>query len=223
MANRPQSLRSLGEIRKVDSAFSSAIRRPRQRMAQHRQYNQSRSPTRCGRKRGAANQGIGRSRGGLSTKVHLVVDALGLQVRLGCRSLSETLDDPRDAVTNRTDEALRENAAGSPAGDPELVSSAKFVRCRRHRGIQQQSSNYDAKSLRLSQLRSRIDRAVSRARKPAGARLAHPQILLKRLIPPPNEPTCGAMPRGKGLYVDTEHITVEAANLIVERLAPFLK
>ena len=47
-------------------------------MAQHRQHDQPRSPARRGRKGGAAEQGIGRSRGGLSTKVHLVVDALGL-------------------------------------------------------------------------------------------------------------------------------------------------
>jgi transposase len=47
-------------------------------MAQPRQHHQPRTPTRGGRQRGAAAHGIGRSRGGLSTKVHLVVDALGL-------------------------------------------------------------------------------------------------------------------------------------------------
>lgn len=47
-------------------------------MALHRQHNQPRSPALGGRKRGASVQGIGRSRGGLSTKVHLVVDAFGL-------------------------------------------------------------------------------------------------------------------------------------------------
>lgn len=47
-------------------------------MAQHRQHDQPRSPTLRGSKRGGAQQGIGRSRGGLSTKVHLIVDALGL-------------------------------------------------------------------------------------------------------------------------------------------------
>ena len=47
-------------------------------MALHRQHHQPR-PSACGwRKRGAAQHGIGRSRGGLSTKVHLIVDALGL-------------------------------------------------------------------------------------------------------------------------------------------------
>ena len=47
-------------------------------MAQPRQHHQPRSPARGGWKRGAQLQAIGRSRGGLSTKVHLVVDALGL-------------------------------------------------------------------------------------------------------------------------------------------------
>ena len=47
-------------------------------MAQHRQHDQPRSPTLGRRERGGAQQGIGRSRGGLSTKVHLIVDAFGL-------------------------------------------------------------------------------------------------------------------------------------------------
>lgn len=47
-------------------------------MAQHRQYDQPGSSALGRRKRGAAEEGIGRSRGGLSTKVHLIVDALGL-------------------------------------------------------------------------------------------------------------------------------------------------
>ena len=47
-------------------------------MAQHRQHDQPCSPALRWRERGAAQHGIGRSRGGLSTKVHLIVDALGL-------------------------------------------------------------------------------------------------------------------------------------------------
>lgn len=53
-------------------------RRPRQRVAKHRQHHQPSAPARCRRKRGAQAHAIGRSRGGLTTKVHLVVDALGL-------------------------------------------------------------------------------------------------------------------------------------------------
>lgn len=47
-------------------------------MAELGQHDQSCPPARCWWKRGAASNGIGRSRGGPTTKVHLVVDALGL-------------------------------------------------------------------------------------------------------------------------------------------------
>ncbi len=47
-------------------------------MAEHRQHDQPSPPARRGWKRGPAVHGIGRSRGGATTKVHLVVDALGL-------------------------------------------------------------------------------------------------------------------------------------------------
>ena len=47
-------------------------------MAKHRQHNESRAPARRWWKGGPAVHGIGRSRGGATTKVHLVVDALGL-------------------------------------------------------------------------------------------------------------------------------------------------
>ena len=49
-------------------------------MALDRQHDQPRAPALSGRKRGAPQQAIGRSRGGPSTKVHLIVDALGLPV-----------------------------------------------------------------------------------------------------------------------------------------------
>lgn len=49
-------------------------------MGMHRQHYQPGAPARCWWKRGAQANGIGRSRGGLSTKVHLLVDALGLPV-----------------------------------------------------------------------------------------------------------------------------------------------
>jgi len=47
-------------------------------MAQLGQHNLPSSPARVGWKRGAEENAIGRSRGGLTTKVHLCVDALGL-------------------------------------------------------------------------------------------------------------------------------------------------
>jgi transposase len=47
-------------------------------VAQHRQHDQPGSSARRRSEGGSAAQAIGRSRGGLSTKVHLIVDALGL-------------------------------------------------------------------------------------------------------------------------------------------------
>jgi transposase len=49
-------------------------------MALRRRDNQPGPPACSGRKRGAQVNAIGRSRGGPSTKVHLIVDALGLPV-----------------------------------------------------------------------------------------------------------------------------------------------
>jgi transposase len=49
-------------------------------VAQFGQHGESRTPARSWWKRGAEAQAIGRSRGGATTKVHLIVDALGLPV-----------------------------------------------------------------------------------------------------------------------------------------------
>jgi transposase len=47
-------------------------------VAEHRQHDEPRPPACRGWKGGPAVHGIGRSRGGPTTKVHLVIDALGL-------------------------------------------------------------------------------------------------------------------------------------------------
>ncbi len=64
----------------MGSLAERAADRRRRRVAQRRLDDQPRSPARRGRKRGALSNAIGRSRGGPSTKVHLIVDALGLPV-----------------------------------------------------------------------------------------------------------------------------------------------
>lgn len=75
-----QSIRSLVQAGTLDENLRGAQDRYRRGMALDRLDHQPCSPARGGSKRGAALNAIGRSRGGASTKVHLVVDALGLPV-----------------------------------------------------------------------------------------------------------------------------------------------
>lgn len=78
MENGVQSIRPVVEERPLERGPGSTADRYRYRVAEHRQHDQP-SPSACGGwKRGPAIHGIGRARGGLTTKVHLVVDALGL-------------------------------------------------------------------------------------------------------------------------------------------------
>jgi transposase len=61
------------------------LRRPqsrsRQRISHDRQYDRPSAPAGGERKRGTQNPALGRSRGGLSTKIHLAVDGRGRPVR----------------------------------------------------------------------------------------------------------------------------------------------
>src|SRR4051812_43361818 len=78
MEDSVQSVRPLGAQRVLAAPVRSTESRSRRRVAQHGQHDQSGASARKGREGGPSEHGIGRSRGGLTTKVHLVVDALGL-------------------------------------------------------------------------------------------------------------------------------------------------
>src|SRR5436189_5913628 len=67
----------MGEERSFRAYFQAVEQRSRQRIHDDRRYHCARSSTQrgCAKKNGA--QAIGRSRGGLTTKVHALVDALG--------------------------------------------------------------------------------------------------------------------------------------------------
>jgi putative transposase len=78
--DRFQPLRPLVKTGQVEGFVPEAPDRHRRRVAQHRRHDQPGAPTRGRRKRGVEVNAIGRSRGGPTTKVHLVVDALGLPV-----------------------------------------------------------------------------------------------------------------------------------------------
>ncbi len=65
----------------MGKAFQGIGRRSRFRIPDHRCLDRARSPACCGRQRGGDAQAIGRSRGGPSTKINAVVDALGNPLR----------------------------------------------------------------------------------------------------------------------------------------------
>src|SRR5215211_4126780 len=63
-------------------AYSGGSGGPRFGVSDHRWDDHPGAPTCSRRKRGIQEQAIGRSRGGLSTKIHIAVDALGNALRL---------------------------------------------------------------------------------------------------------------------------------------------
>lgn len=78
LEDRLQPLRPMVEERPMDALVRGHPGWRRPRMARHRQHDEPSASARFRWKRGAQVHAIGRSRGGATTKVHLVVDALGL-------------------------------------------------------------------------------------------------------------------------------------------------
>jgi transposase len=77
VADRVQSVRSLVEAREVEAAGWRTAGGRSGRLVQPRRDDQPSAPARSWRKRGGSGEAIGRSRGGPSTKVHLIVDSVG--------------------------------------------------------------------------------------------------------------------------------------------------
>lgn len=72
-----QALSSIGQGRHILSHVQSLKRRHRLRICDDRWHHRQGSPRRTGRKRGTQSQAIGRSRGGITTKILALTDALG--------------------------------------------------------------------------------------------------------------------------------------------------
>ncbi|MEY9772710.1 IS5 family transposase [Sinorhizobium fredii] len=92
-------------------------RRPRQPIPDARQYHRARPSTGGERKRGAKDQALGRSRGGLTTKIHMLADALGRPLRLiitagqvGDVTQAEALLEGRSGTAVLADKAYDSNA-----------------------------------------------------------------------------------------------------------------
>ena len=69
MAHGTPPVQPLVPCRRVGAGVRDAGRRPGQQVPDARQHHRSRPPAGCERKRGAKDQALGRSRGGLTTKI----------------------------------------------------------------------------------------------------------------------------------------------------------
>ncbi len=78
-----QPLRALAAGGCVGPADGRNIGGLRWRYPDDRQYFGPGAPAGCDRKKGGRDHCLGRSRGGLTTKIHAVVDRQGLPIRLG--------------------------------------------------------------------------------------------------------------------------------------------
>jgi transposase len=72
-----ETLPAVGNRRRLRAGFRSVVGRSRFRIRPHRRHDHQGPPTRHRRKRGTQNQAIGKSRGGLTTKIVALADALG--------------------------------------------------------------------------------------------------------------------------------------------------
>ncbi len=78
LEEHPQTLFALGRERGLGESFQDLGGRSRQRIRDDRRHHrQGTSAQRWCQQKGGCDQAIGRSRGGLTTKIHVIVDALG--------------------------------------------------------------------------------------------------------------------------------------------------
>src|SRR5437899_2796037 len=75
------ALPRLGEGRYLEAAVRRRLRRSRHGIRHGRRHHRQGPPPRTGRKRGTQSQAIGRSKGGMTTKILALTDALGNLVR----------------------------------------------------------------------------------------------------------------------------------------------
>src|SRR4029077_11744289 len=81
MVQHLHALLALGAERRLGTGFQGLVGRSRSRIRPHRRNLHPGPPAWNRRKRGTRNQAIGKSRGGLTTKIAALVDALGNLVR----------------------------------------------------------------------------------------------------------------------------------------------
>jgi Transposase DDE domain len=102
------------------ASFSRTAERRRQRICDDRRLYRARSPAQCWRSKKNGPQAIGRSRGGLTTKIHALVDALGNPVKL---MLTPGQDHDLTCAEPLIENADPEALVGDKAYDAELKSA----------------------------------------------------------------------------------------------------
>lgn len=95
--NGPRQIFEMERTRRLRPNIGRIHRRRRSRGGDRRFDLRPSASARCGRKRGAQNQCIGRSRGGFTTKIHVLVDALGnpLHLHLTAGNVNDVSEAPR--------------------------------------------------------------------------------------------------------------------------------
>src|ERR1700752_2483703 len=81
LEQRGHALPRLGEGGYLEAAVRRRLRRSRHGIRHGRRHHRQGPPPRTGRKRGTQSQAIGRSKGGMTTKILALTDALGNLVR----------------------------------------------------------------------------------------------------------------------------------------------
>src|SRR6266403_4580128 len=81
LEQRIHALPGLGEGGYLEAAVRRRLRRSRHGIRHGRRHHRQGPPPRTGRKRGTQSQAIGRSKGGMTTKILALTDALGNLVR----------------------------------------------------------------------------------------------------------------------------------------------
>src|SRR6266851_10124836 len=81
MEQRVPALQPVEREGRLAAHLRGGVGRSRLRVLDRRLHHRARPPALQRRKRGARNQAIGRSRGGLNTKIHMAVRGLGCPVR----------------------------------------------------------------------------------------------------------------------------------------------
>ncbi len=87
MEERAQAFHALGQVGRLGAGFCRAHQRSQERVPDAGRYPRQGPPAgryRQGRRqKGGPDEALGRSRGGLTTKIHLLADALGPPLRFG--------------------------------------------------------------------------------------------------------------------------------------------